>query len=172
MAIAQLLFKKGNFISTVELDIIINEGASATSRLTENPVENGANVNDHIIIEPMTFTTEGMVSNISSDVIGQFSQNSNKAQEAWSDLLELQINRQPFTLIQGLREYNNIVILSLAEQQDKDTANGLFFTATMKELIFVGSEIITPDQFDDSNISDKMIPATSGGLKQVKETTE
>ena len=60
MAISQLIFRKGNFISTVELDIIIVESATATVRLTQNPVENAADVNDHIIIEPLTFSTEGV----------------------------------------------------------------------------------------------------------------
>ncbi len=174
MSIAQLFFRKGNFISTVELDIIITEGASATARLTENPVENGANVNDHIILEPMTFTVEGVVSNISASFVGSFSrlptifnQNTSKSREAWEALLELQSSRQPFTLVQNLKTYDNVVILSLAENQDKNTSNGLFFTATMKEVIFVGSQIITADQFNDPNISDKMVPATQGGLKQL-----
>lgn len=174
MSIAQLFFRKGNFISTIELDIIISESASATVRVTENPVENGANVNDHIITEPMTFTTTGVVSNISSSVIGQFtrvptifSQSTANGKEAWEALLELLANKTPFTLVQGLKEYKNIVIIGLSESQDKDTANGLFFTATMKEIIFVGAQAIIAEQFNDPSIADKMITAIEGGLKQL-----
>lgn len=174
MSIAQLFFRKGNFISAIELDIIISESASATARVTENPVEHGANVNDHIIIEPLTFTTVGVVSNISSSTLGQFtrvptifSQNTAKSKEAWEALLELQADRLPFILVQGLKEYKNIVIISLSESQDKNTANGLFFTATMKEIIFVGAKTITAEQFNDSSIADKMITAIEGGLKQL-----
>ena len=172
MSIAQLFFKKGNFISTVEIDAVINESASATVRVTENPVEFGANINDHIITEPMAFTVVGVVSNISSNKIGQFlrvptifSKNTSKSKEAWEELLELQINKTPFTLVQGLKEYRNVVILSLTESQDKDTSKGLFFTATMKEIIFAGAEIIVEEQFNDTNIADKMVPSVSGGLK-------
>lgn len=175
MAFAQLLFRKGNFISTIELDIIINESATATARVTENPVENGANVNDHIIIEPMTFTTQGVVSNISSSFIGQFTQlptifnqDNSKAIEAWDALLLLQAERIPFDLVQGLKTYNNVVILSLNENQDKDTSNGLFFTAVMKEFIFVGAQIIEPEQFNEENTSDQMVPSVPGGLKQLQ----
>ncbi len=174
MSIFQLIFKKGNFIGEIELDAIITEGALATAKLTENPVENGANMNDHIIIEPMSFTMEGVVSNISSSVIGQFTRvpaiftpDNTKAHLAWNALLELQISKEPFTLVQGLRSYDNIVILSLKEDQNKDTANGLFFTATMKEVIFVGSQIIVPDQFNDDDTADSMVPATTGGQKQL-----
>lgn len=176
MGIAQLFFRKKNLISTVELDIIISEGATATARLTSNPVENGADMNDHIIIDPMTFNVSGVVSNISSNIIGQilnlpnvFSQETSKAQEAWEELLELQTKREPFTLVQGLKEYENIIILSLSESQDKDTANGLFFTATMQEVIFVGAQTVTEEQFNDPNISDKMVPTVAGGQKQLQE---
>jgi hypothetical protein len=178
MSIAQLFFRKGNYIQEIELDIIVIESAQTTSRLTENPVEQGANVNDHIIIEPMTFTVEGVVSNSSSTTIGQFTQvpsvfnqDSSKAKEAWNDLLELQASRQPFTLVQGLREYNNIVILSLNESQDKDTSNGLFFTATMKEVILVGVEPVTEDRFVDTDTYDKAAPTTTGGVKPATEVT-
>lgn len=178
MGVAQLFFKKGNYIQDIELDIIITESATATARLTENPVEHGANVNDHIIIEPMTFTVDGVISNISSSTIGQFTQvptifnqNNSKAKEVWNDLLELQASRQPFTLVQGLREYQNVVILSLSENQDKDTSNGLFFTATMKELVFVGTIPITEDRFNDSNTSDKTVPTTTGGVKPLTEVS-
>ena len=176
MAISQLFFRKGNFISNIELDIIIQEGANASVRLTENPVENGANMNDHIIVQPMNFFVSGVVSNISSTTIGAFSnagnvfnQSSTKAKEAWDALLELQVNRTPFKLVQGLKEYNNIIILNLTETQDKDTSKALFFTATMKEVIIPGTQTITEDQFNDENISDKMIPAINGGLKQLQE---
>lgn len=174
MSIAQLFFRKGNFISTIELDIIITESAYATARITENPVEHGANINDHIIIEPMTFTTVGVVSNISSSTLGQFtrvptifSQSTAKSKEAWEALLELQVDRTPFTLVQGLKEYKNIVLIGLSESQDKNTANGLFFTATMKEIIFVGAETVTAEKFNDASIADKMVAAVSGGLKQL-----
>lgn len=174
MSIAQLFFRKGNYINTIQLDIIIREGATATARVTENPVEFGANVNDHIIIEPMTFSVSGVVSNISSTVAGVitttqniFSASSAKAKEAWEALLELQASKIPFTLVQGLKEYENVVILSLSEQQDKDTSNGLFFTATLKEIIFVGTQSITTEQFNDQDTSDRTIPTTEGGLKQL-----
>jgi len=175
MGIAQLFFKKGNFISTVQLDIIISESATATVKKTQNPVESGADVNDHLIINPISFTTKGVVSDISANLIGQFtripavfSQSTTKSKEAWEALLKLQSEKTVFTLIQGLKEYKNVVILSLSEDQDKDTAKGLFFTAQMEEFIFVGAEIIVAEQFNDESIADKMIKKITGGLKQLK----
>ncbi len=177
MALAQLFFKKGNYISEIKMDIFISEGAAASARVTENPIENGANTNDHIIIEPMTFNVEGVVSNISSNLVGQFtnlpnvlSQDKNKAIEAWESLLELHSSRLIFTLVQGLKSYDNVFMVTLQENQDKDTSNGLFFSATFKEIIFVGVETTNIDQFNETNTSDQMIPTTSGGLKSLERT--
>ena len=89
------------------------------------------------------------------------------AQEAWEALLQLQIDREPFTLVQGLRSYDNIVILTLNEQQDKETSNGLFFNATMKEVIFVGAEATTLSQFNEPDIADQVLPTIIGGLKNL-----
>lgn len=176
MSFAQIIFRKGNFISTIELDAIITEGAAATARITANPVEKGADVNDHRIVEPMTFSVTGVVSNISSNTIEQFSrvptifdQNNAKSKEAWEALLELQATGTGFTLIQNLKTYENVFILSLSESQDVDTSNGLFFSATLKEIIFPGVEVINSDQFNDPAIADSMVPETTGGQKQLKE---
>jgi hypothetical protein len=176
MTIAQIFFKKKNLISTIELDIIITEGAVATARVTSNPVENGADSNDHIIIDPMSFTTTGVVSDASSGTIDQFSRvadtftkSTSRSADAWEDLLRMQAGKIPFTLVQGLRRYSNVILLSLSEQQDKDTANGLFFTATMKELILAGSGIVETDQFNEPSIAEKMVETVKGGLKQLVE---
>jgi hypothetical protein len=174
MSVAQLLFRQGNFIGEIELDVVIREGATSTVQLTENPVENGANMNDHIIIEPMTFFVDGVVSDISSTIIGQLTQTptiltgeNTKSREAWNDLLELQRNRIPFTLVQGLKSYSNIIITSINESQDKDTSNALFFSATMKEVIFAGQPAPTADIFNESDVADKALPTVIGGLKNL-----
>lgn len=171
MGLAKIFTNEGNFIGNVELDIVMNESASASSRVTRNPVENGADINDHIIVEPMTFSVTGVVSNASSGVLdiadtaAQLFKNRTNSQAAWDDLLKLQTDRIPFTLIQGLRSYDNVVITSLNESQDAGTSNALIFTATLTELILVDTISTTGALFDDRNTSDQASPSTNGGLK-------
>jgi Dit-like phage tail protein len=178
MGIAQLIFRKGNFIGEIELDVIVDESTNSSTTITSNPVENGADVNDHIIINPMTFSMSGIVSDTKVGILGglgaleqitsgnAFTKDDTPSKEAWEELLELQANRTPFTLVTNLKEYDNVVIESLSTSQNKDTSNSLHFTANMKEIIFVGSDILTADQFSDETTSDKAIPDTDGGLKQ------
>lgn len=173
MSLAKLITRKGNFIEEIEIDVIISEGATSSSTITKNPVENGADVNDHIIIEPMTFQMSGIVSDASSSFLQTANQvaaigsGTTRSKATWEDLLELQTRREPFTLVQGLKTYENVVIQSLSETQDKDTSNALSFTATLTEIILVGTGAPPTTEFGSDATSDQMTPATDSGLKQV-----
>ncbi len=170
MSFTQLIFRKGNYLSTVELDVVITESTTATARMTEHQIESGAIVSDHIIVDPMSHSMEGVVSNISSTIFGQSLPKIGikKAQEAWEALLKVMADKEPFFLRQGIKTYPNTVLLSLTGRQDKDTSNGLFFSATMKQLIMVGDNPIEVDQFTDDSIAAKMVRTVSGGLKQLR----
>lgn len=171
MSISQLIFKKGNFIGEIELDVIISESVQTSSTITTNPVENGADVNDHIIINPMTFSMSGIVSDTKVGILGglntieSFTRQTSPSQDAWEELLELQANRVPFTLVTNLKSYDNIVIENLSVTQDKDSSNSLNFTANLKEIIFVGSAVLSAAQFADQDIADQAIANIEGGLK-------
>ncbi len=168
MGLAQLLFKKGNFIDKVEIDIIVREGAQTQSRFTKNPIEYGADINDHIIIEPMTFNVEGAVSNVSASTFGQFTSAAalstrTKAQETWDKLLKLQSDKTLFTLIQDLKTYSNVQITSLQESQDSTNSNALFFTCQMTE--FIIPPVQFSGNFGDQDTYDGMTPTNYGGIK-------
>lgn len=176
MALAQLFFKKGNYIADIELDVIIEESAAASAKVTTNPVEKGADVNDHIIVEPMVFTMTGVVSDSKVNVLdnldvlanpGTYTGKNTPSKDAWQDLLELHANRTPFKLTQNLRSYDNVVLVSLSESQNKDTSRGLFFTASFQVLNLVGQDALSVQQFNDSDIADMTMPNVVGGLKQI-----
>ena len=171
MGISQLIFKKGNFIGEIELDIIVSETTNTSSIITSNPVENGSDVNDNIIINPMTYSISGIVSDTKVAPLGglntpdSFAGESTPSKDAWEELLELQAKKIPFTLVTNLKEYDNVVIENLSTTQDKETSNSLNFTANMKEIIFVGSEVLTAEQFSEQDTADQTVPNTEGGLK-------
>ena len=171
MAIAQLFFKKGNFIGDIELDVIINEGATASARITKNPVENGADINDHIIIDPMAFTMVGVKSDAGANLIESLTAASIPSKETWEQLLALQASRIPFELVTNLKTYPNVFISSISESQDKDTSKALFFSATMAEVVLVGEEVLGPEQFNDGDVADQMVPTVQGGQKSLGETS-
>lgn len=48
-------------IGTVELDAVVSEGHQSDLRVTENPVESGAQIADHAVLEPKTVTITGVM---------------------------------------------------------------------------------------------------------------
>lgn len=172
MAIAQLFFKKAKFIDTIEFDAFITEGATTSSSVTSNPVQNAADSNDHIISNPMTFEIQGIISNIASNVIQQFTRNAFTGREdikTWKALTDLQASKNLFTLVLGLRSYKNVQILTLSHIQDKDTSTTLVFTATLQEILIPPSKKLLSFQvgFADQATADAAGPSIDGGLKQL-----
>ena len=174
MSLIKMLTRKGNFVNQIEFDAVLTEGAKASAKITSNPVEYGANVNDHIVIQPMTFTLTGITSNAKTNVIAAVGAAIDSAtalirktasQQLWDDLLELHTYRVPFTLVQGLRSYDNIVVESLEESQDVETANVLQFSATLKEIIYVGTVTVPLATFAGQDVSDKATPTKAAGIK-------
>lgn len=48
-------------IGTLTLDITINEEHESNLRITDNPIESGAVISDHAVLEPKQITIEGML---------------------------------------------------------------------------------------------------------------
>lgn len=170
--IAALIFKEDNLIGDIKIDVFIKERAKSSVRVTTNPVQSGAPVNDHIIPEPMTFYLEGVVSNASTSIIGQFENvvsnlpgQKTRAQETWAALLELQSKGETIVLQQNLMSYKDIILQNLEVNQDKSTANSIWFTADFIALNLVGAKLASSQDFGDAETGDAMSPSVNGGLK-------
>lgn len=173
MSIAQIFFKEANEIGGIEIDIILNEGATSTATATKNPVEKGADTTDHIRLEPMTFTATGVVSDTPVRLLGNFAnifKNSGYriSSKTWDKLLMLQVKREPFTLQQGLRSYDNIFIEELSYRQDVNTNNILIFNCKMSELIYVGQDEVNIQTISDQPTLDRFSKLINYGRKVLK----
>jgi len=170
MGLAQLIFKEGNFIGNIEIDAILDESASSRATATKNPVEKGADTTDHIRLEPMTFSSTGIVSDTPVRLLGNlvniFKNSGYRiSQQTWDKLLKLQAQREPFTLVQGLRSYDNIFIEELSYRQDKDTNNVLLFTCRMSEILFVGQNEVNAQTITERTTYDRTTPLLNLGRK-------
>lgn len=169
MALTNLIFKEQNLIDTIELDVTLSEGATATATVTKNPVEKGADVTDHIRIEPMKFFTTGVISDTPLIFGGNFVKGWNRLSlENWDKLLKLQASKKLFTLQQNLKSYSNVAIVSLDVTQDSNTSNALIFTCNMEEIIQVGTEILAVNKFNEQAVADQAVSTITNGLKDLK----
>ena len=153
MAFENLLIRTNRQIGDITLDAVIKETTISKVRTTRNPVELGADMNDHAIIEPKEYIIEAVVTDsplffvgsgdliTSSGFFGSTSlENKTRSQAAFEALEKLQEKREPITIQTGLRQYENMLLSDIQVSQDKDTSKSIFFTAKLTEIIFTRTE--------------------------------
>lgn len=170
MSLTQLFFNEETKIADITIDAIISESASSKATLTKNPVEKGADTTDHIRLEPMSFSATGIVSDTPVKLLGNavniFKNSGYRiSQQTWDKLLLLQAKREPFTLVQGLRSYDNIVIEELNYTQDVNTNNVLIFNCKMIEIVLVGQNEVNSQTITEQDTYDRTSPLINLGRK-------
>lgn len=111
-------------IGPVKLDVVISEKHTSSIDITGNPIETGAEVNDHAYIKPKEVTLEIASSNASA---------------TYEALIRFQESRVPFYLTTGLKIYKNMLVQSINATRDKTNSRILFGTIDLKEVIIVST---------------------------------
>ena len=155
MAFENLLIRTNRDLGGIILDAVISESTVSNVRVTRNPIELGADINDHAIIEPKEYNLEAVVSDsplfgvgsgtliTDSGFFGSSSTDSKtRSQAAYDALIAIQEAREPIDLQTGLKQYSNMLLSNITVNQDKDTSNAIFFTAKLIEVIIARTEEI------------------------------
>jgi hypothetical protein len=133
----QLMYIKTN-IGGFFFDAIIRTEHTSTLKMTDHPVQTGANIVDHSYMEPAQLVMEiGMSDTMDSMVKGQFTERYSKSVSAYQVLLDLQKARLPLQVHTRLNLYKNMLIESIDAPDDYKTQFGLRCTVTMKEIFVV-----------------------------------
>jgi hypothetical protein len=133
----QLMYIKTN-IGGFFFDAIIRTEHTSTLKMTEHPVQTGANIVDHAYMEPAMLVMEiGMSDAMDSMVQGQFTSRYTKSVSAYQVLLDLQKARLPLQVLTRLNLYQNMLIEEITAPDDFKTQFGLRCTVTMKEIFVV-----------------------------------
>ncbi|HCD1107531.1 hypothetical protein B5724_00205 [Morganella morganii] len=215
-------------IGEFELDAVTVEGHESNMRLTENPVESGADIADHAILEPKEITVTGvmvgyeppqhfknMLGNdlafmdeypipmeirastrqaeaMYNQIVGQAqdikaqvgkvlapwypeaagmandsSPSLDRVGKAYEDLLSIQKKGEPITVQTGIKQYENMLIVSIGVTQQYD--GSAEFSLTLREIFIVESQKaqgIHPDVKASSPTKKNM------GKTQPKKVTE
>jgi len=147
MTISGLIFgQKRARISNIVVDASVRESHESEAKITDNPIEEGADVTDHVRIMPKRLTMDGVISDtpitlaVISNVSGligtitDYTESRSLSQEAHDRLLALQETREPITIVTGLRVYENMLIERLTVPRDANTANAIHFMAVFREI--------------------------------------
>lgn len=143
-------------IGEVVLDASLRETHTGTATVTEHPVEEGANIADHVRPEPRKLSMDGVISNtpinrtqrtrvveqfgtefVTSTLEDQRQGAAGYAESAYARLEEMRQSRTAFTVVTQIKTYVDMVFESLVIPRDSKTGDALGFQATLKEIIIV-----------------------------------
>lgn len=131
---AQLALCKTN-IGGLFFDAVISVSTEHTATITSHPVQLGANISDHMYLEPISITMEIAMSDaMDSMVYGQWNGGYTKSVSAYRMLCDLQARRIPITVLTRLNQYPDMVIESISVNDDYKSLYGLRATVSLKQV--------------------------------------
>jgi hypothetical protein len=101
-----------------------------------------------------------------------FASDAGRARRAFELLTELQKRAEPFDLQTGLKLYENMVCTSIRTSQDKDSSGALLFTAELREVIIVYTQVVTYPPRKPGATKRQAGPKKDKGEQQGKEVAE
>lgn len=110
-------------IGPVEFACVVSEAHTSEVEATDNPVETGSDVTDHVFMKPKRLTVEV----------------ADRSLSLYDDLVAFQETRQPFTMVTGLSIYENMIMTSIDVDRDVSTGDVIKATVMMRELIVVST---------------------------------
>ncbi|RLB65479.1 MAG: hypothetical protein DRH08_07950 [Deltaproteobacteria bacterium] len=152
-----ILFPRKYAIGGIPIDVFINEAHVSEVGITQNPVEFGLAVTDNIVAQPFRVTVEGIITtaengaildwgiqgftastaNLLSAALGLDLSFGGKVSGTWEALVTLQRSGERMSLATGIKQYENMAIVSLATAQNKDSPEHLRFIAMLQEVVII-----------------------------------
>lgn len=142
-------------IGDLALDCTVTETHTATSTVTQHPVESGANITDHIRPDPVKLAITGIVSDtpigarevqkalnvggVSVQIRQQDTPTSpvGFGRAAWSKLEEIRNAAKPVTVLTRDKKYESMAMVSLSIPKEAKNGGALYFTAQFEQVRIV-----------------------------------
>jgi hypothetical protein len=158
-------------IDSIELDASVEELHQSRARVTKHPVEEGADVGDHVVPEPDGLRITGLVSNHPIDVFDfETGTQDGRAETAYGQLLYLMNEKQPITVVTTLNTYDDMIIESVEVPRNARLGNTVRFSATLTALRRVKSETVDAPEPEAKTARAK--PRANRGKQPLKPATE
>jgi len=152
MGLTELIFQVTPAqVGSITLDASVRENHSATAKVTRHPIQaeegSQSTVTDHVIVDPLTITIDGVVSGHPAETAA-YLQNlfsgggRDPVREAHQTMLDDLLTGRLVTVITNLLEYPNMVLESVNVVREAKTGNSLHFTATATQVTLVRLETI------------------------------
>lgn len=186
LGVQAILVKPKRTIGPFEAHVTLREVHTDTLEITDQPVEQGANISDHAFKRPSELEIEcawsnsppargffaGLGAAVTGTIAGVQSILSGNGLEqvraTYAKLLALQASRIPFDVYTGKRLYRNMLIKELRTYSDPQTENLLRVDVRLREVIIARVTTVSMsapgDQMADP---ESTLPPADRGYKQL-----
>ncbi len=138
----------------ITFDATPNETHQRTATPTRNPVEQGADLTDHVRLQPKVYSAEIWYSDapvsflsIATTGVGaitDFDNRSSRSVTGFKTLEKLWSDRIPFDIVTRMYSYRNMVITSLSVPRNAETGNVMRARISLQEIQIVSLEDSPP----------------------------
>lgn len=159
-------------VGHIIFDATLSENHHGEATLTQFPVEDGFNINDHARLEPRTFTIRGIITNAPIGFLFSAFGNTDRVQKAYDAIEELYLKREPITVVSSLKVYNNMVITSFSIPKDASTGDSVEISVDVQQLVTVTTKYTQAQAANATDdLKDKAAGSTNLGTQAATTTT-
>lgn len=140
-------------LGDLEFEIVTSESTKLRNEITEKPIEDGANIGDHINHKPIEFTRDFVISGPDAEDKRDKLEDMSKSDEVFK-----------FIDVKNYRSYENIAILNINFDTDVSISNGYTGSITLKQIKIASQETVIVNLGTD--------PATDEQVQSKPDETE
>ena len=136
----EAILTKATNIGGLIFDGVLNSSHESSLNVTKHPVQYGADIADHAIVNPARLSLTIMVSDAMGYITGpeQYPGNGQtKSARAYDTLVQFQKSRIPMKVWTRLQTYDNMLITSITANEDYTTATALKANIELEQMIIV-----------------------------------
>lgn len=122
---------RGVGVGDLVLDVSFSQSISHRAQVTDNPIEDGSTITDHVIQLPDTLTIEGLWSDTPA---GATAAELNRARDLYVRLVELKERGETVEVSTRLQFYPEVVITSIDTTRDVSTGYTVPVSIGVKEV--------------------------------------
>lgn len=149
--------------------VTISENSVDAIEITQQPVQQGANIADHAFKKPTTFSIQILMNGAPGFSLSAGFQLPQSLSTIYKNLLALQSSFIPFNCVTPKRTYYNMLFASLGLTTDKQSENIISINASFQQIITVPVGITTVSRSQLKNAGSN--GATQGaGTKTLQST--
>ena len=151
-------------------DVVISETHSDSVMVTSHPVDTGADISDHAVVEASVVTVVFGWSDssrlINSAINGSILQGLETTKDVYQKLLELKDARMPLRLSTGKRTYENMLITSIKTTSTVETESAAIIEITLQEIFMAQAQTVSLSAIRQKNAG-KTASMSRGGSRQL-----